>query len=59
VLRQVAARVPAEELECALLDRLDGLTQVESAEVLGVSERTVRRMLTRFDERLASLREAS
>ena len=38
------------------LDRVDGLTQPESAEVLGISERTVRRMLTRLDARLAALR---
>jgi RNA polymerase sigma-70 factor (ECF subfamily) len=54
----LARATPADELEAALLDRLDGLTQAESAEVLGVSERTVRRLLERFDARVAAQREA-
>ncbi len=55
-LEHLAARLPADELELAFLTRLDGLTQPECAEVLGVSERTVRRMLTRLDERIEKLR---
>lgn len=59
--RQLLARLstvaPPEELEAAVLDRLDGLTQPEVAEVLGVSERTVRRLLSRFDARVATLQE--
>ncbi len=47
----LAGSTPAAELEAALLDRIDGLTHAESAEVLGVSERTVRRLLERFDAR--------
>lgn len=49
--------IPAEELEAALLARVDGLSQPEVAFVLGVSERTVRRLLDRFDERSRALRE--
>lgn len=49
-------RATAEELEAALLARVDGLSQIEVADVLGVSERTVRRLLSRFDEHAASLR---
>lgn len=56
LLARVAADAPRDELECALLARLDGLTQPEAAEVLGVSERTVRRLLERFDARTAHLR---
>jgi RNA polymerase sigma-70 factor (ECF subfamily) len=56
LLLKLAAKIPADELEVAFLDRVDGLTQPESAEVLGISERTVRRMLTRLDERLAKMR---
>jgi RNA polymerase sigma-70 factor (ECF subfamily) len=56
LLERLAAKIPAYELELAFLDRVDGLTQPESAEVLGISERTVRRMLTRLDERLAALK---
>lgn len=55
LLSRLAAEVPADELEAAVLDRLDGLTQPEAAEVLGVSERTVRRLLSRFDARAAAL----
>ncbi|MCC6335682.1 MAG: RNA polymerase sigma factor [Myxococcales bacterium] len=56
VLLRVAKDAPRDELECALLARIDGLTQPEAAEVLGVSERTVRRLLERFDARTAHLR---
>ncbi|MFT3842773.1 MAG: sigma-70 family RNA polymerase sigma factor [Myxococcaceae bacterium] len=56
-LERLARQIPADELELAFLTRLDGLTQPECAEVLGVSERTVRRMLTKLDERVAALKE--
>ena len=56
-LRQLAGEVPADELEVVLLSRLDGMTHEEVAEVASVSDRTVRRMLRRFDERLTRLRE--
>ncbi len=52
-------RLPSEELEAALLRYVDGLKQVEIAEVLGVDERTVRRLLAKFDERAARLRARS
>ena len=50
-------RLPAEEIEAALLARVDGLPQPEIALILGISERTVRRLLDRFDERSADLRK--
>lgn len=50
----LARSTPGDELEAAMLDRLDGLTHAESAEVLGVSERTVRRLLQRFDARTSA-----
>ncbi|MFY0566539.1 RNA polymerase sigma factor [Archangium lansingense] len=56
-LERFARHVPADELEVALLSRVDGLTQLEIAEVTQVSERTVRRLLTRFDERVEQLRK--
>ncbi|MFP2912274.1 RNA polymerase sigma factor [Pyxidicoccus sp. 3LFB2] len=56
-LARLMDQVPADELEVIFLHRLDRLTQPELAEVLQVSERTVRRLLRRFDERLAALRE--
>jgi RNA polymerase sigma-70 factor (ECF subfamily) len=49
--------VEAAELEAALLARVDGLSHPEAAEVLGVSERTVRRLLERFDVHSAHLRK--
>jgi RNA polymerase sigma-70 factor (ECF subfamily) len=54
-LRAVLERVPADELEVAVLSRIDRLTHAEIAEVTGRSERTVRRMLERVDHRLARL----
>jgi len=55
-LAQVAARTPARELEVALLSRVDELGHAEIAEVVGISERTVRRLLVRFDERVRAMR---
>jgi RNA polymerase sigma-70 factor, ECF subfamily len=52
-LASIAAEVPKDELEVAILCRVDGLTQPEAAEVCDISERTVRRLLGKFDERLA------
>jgi RNA polymerase sigma-70 factor, ECF subfamily len=49
--------MPPEELEAAVLARVDGLTLPRTAEVLGISERTVRRMLDRFDERTSAMRK--
>ncbi len=56
VLHRLVEVAEPDELAAAVLDRLDGLTHAEVAEVLGVSDRTVRRLLTRFDARAASLR---
>ena len=53
VLERIAGRVPERELEVAILSRLDELTQEEIAEVTGMSSRTVRRLLRKFDRRLA------
>jgi RNA polymerase sigma factor (sigma-70 family) len=52
-LAALAAEVPEDELEVAILCRVDGLTQSEAAEVCECSERTVRRLLARFDGRMA------
>jgi RNA polymerase sigma-70 factor (ECF subfamily) len=54
-LQALAQAVPAEELEVVLLHRLDGLTQVEIGEVTGMSDRTVRRILARLEQRMDSL----
>lgn len=52
-LAALAGAIPADELEALVLSRADGLTHPEIAEVLQVSERTVRRMLSRCEDRLA------
>ncbi len=51
----IAGAAPGKELEVAMLCRVDGLTQPEAAEVCDVSERTVRRLLERFDRRVVRL----
>lgn len=56
VLEQLISLAADDELQAAVLSRLDGLTHPEAAEVLGISERTVRRLLTRFDDRVAAQR---
>jgi RNA polymerase sigma-70 factor (ECF subfamily) len=55
LLAQVVAGTPERELEVVVLSRLDGLTHPEIAEVLAMGERTVRRLLSRFEARLATL----
>ena len=47
--------VPQEELLVGLLSRCDRLGQEQIAEVAEVSERTVRRLLQRFEARLGQL----
>ncbi|HEU4406273.1 MAG TPA: RNA polymerase sigma factor [Polyangiaceae bacterium] len=56
LIAALVGEVPADALEAALLARVDGLSQPEVAAVLGVSERTVRRLLERFDERGAGFK---
>jgi RNA polymerase sigma-70 factor (ECF subfamily) len=53
----LATSVPSDELLVAVLCRVDGLSQPEAASVAGISERTVRRVLDRFDARVDSLRK--
>jgi len=48
-LDRIARDTPDDELMAVLLNRVDGLTQVEVAEVMQQSERSVRRLLARFD----------
>ena len=55
-LQGIAESVPVAELEVAILHRVDRLDQGEIAEVVGITTRTVRRLLGRFDRRLAELR---
>lgn len=50
-------RASPEQLEAALLARVDGLSQPEVALVLGVSERTVRRLLDALDHHGRGLRQ--
>ena len=55
-LQTLARSVPADELEIAVLSRLDRLTHLEIGEVLGISDRTVRRRLRQLQRRLQDLR---
>ncbi len=57
LVHTLCKRVDADELETAVLCRVDGLSQLEAAAVLGVSERTVRRLLERFDAHVKQWRE--
>ncbi|AKU91400.1 RNA polymerase sigma factor [Vulgatibacter incomptus] len=52
-LERLARTTPPRELEAAILQRFDRLGQLEIAGILGASERTVRRLLERFDRRRA------
>jgi RNA polymerase sigma-70 factor (ECF subfamily) len=58
-LRGVLSSCSEAELEATLLNRVDRMTQPEIAELMGIAERTVRRLLTRFDERTGSLKETA
>jgi RNA polymerase sigma-70 factor (ECF subfamily) len=56
---ELLRKVPQAELEAALLRHADGLSQQEIAEVLGIHERTVRRLLSQFEARAQRLRARS
>ncbi len=56
-LKRIAGSIPDDEMEVAMLCRVDGLTHSEAGEMMGVSERTVRRLLDRFDGRVAGMRK--
>jgi RNA polymerase sigma-70 factor (ECF subfamily) len=58
-LRNVITSCSEQELEAAILNRVDRLTQPEVATLMGVAERTVRRLLDRFDERTSGLKETA
>ncbi|MBL8913999.1 MAG: RNA polymerase sigma factor [Archangium sp.] len=49
LLSRISAQASEEELQAAVLNRIDGLTQPEVARLMNISERTVRRLLERFD----------
>jgi len=51
LLQRLAKDAEPDELQAAVLSRIDGMTHPEVAVVMSISERTVRRLLTRFDER--------
>jgi RNA polymerase sigma-70 factor (ECF subfamily) len=56
LLEELARTLPEDELLAAVLSRVDGLNHLEIGEALGVSERTVRRLLARADLRIAGWR---
>ena len=55
ILAALAKRVDPPCLTAAVLHRLDGLTHRKVGEVMDVSERSVRRLLERFDAHAARL----
>lgn len=55
-LERLARQLPKRELEIALLHRVDGLSQPQIAEVTQISERTIRRLLQKLDQRLERFR---
>jgi RNA polymerase sigma-70 factor (ECF subfamily) len=55
LLERLGRQLPAAVLELLVLQRLDGLSRAEMAEVLEVSERTLRRRLQAAEELLAQL----
>ena len=56
LVAHLAARVPANALQAALLSRANGLTQPELAQLLDVNERTIRRWLPTVDDAVQTLR---
>ena len=57
LVARAAARIPPDELQVLILSRVDRLTHVEVASVMQISERTVRRLLRRAQDRLARFEE--
>ncbi len=58
VLAYLRKSTPQRELEATVLHRIDGLTYARVAEVMGTSERTVRRLLSKFQQRIGKLQAA-
>lgn len=54
--KELLRLVPDAELEAAMLSRVDGLMQREVADVMGIHERSVRRLLSQFEARTDRLR---
>jgi RNA polymerase sigma-70 factor, ECF subfamily len=57
LVARISAEIPPAVLEAVVLCRVDGLPQTEAAHVLGVSERTLRRLLERFDAGTETMRK--
>ncbi len=55
-LQMIARAMPKDELSLLILHRVDHLTQEEIAELLGCSDRHVRNLLQRADQRLSSVK---
>lgn len=56
LLGELLDAMPPAEAEVAVLSRIDGLNHQEIGEVLRISERTVRRLLSRADTRIEGWR---
>ena len=55
LLERLARTLSEKELAAAILLRLDGFTQPNAARTMGMSERTIRRLVTRVDARIAAI----
>lgn len=55
-LRKLAHTLSEDQMMVAVLSRVDGMNHQEIGEVMGTSERTVRRLLQSLNERLEQLR---
>lgn len=58
-LARLFSRLSTREREALILTRVDGMTQGEAAAAMNISERTLRRVLTRADEKIARHRRGS
>ncbi len=56
-LSRLVQQVPAKELQVAVLSRIDGLGHEQIGRVMGRSDRTIRRLLAKFESRLARFGE--
>lgn len=56
-ITRIAENAPERELRAAIYCHVDGMTQDEAAELLGVTSRTIRNLLRRFERRAEKSQE--
>ena len=55
-VKQYIAKLQPDEAEAFLYVAIDGMTQLEVAEVMGISRRTVQRLMDKVEAKLAVVR---